>query len=407
MADAKRCFFYLAVVTIFSSFTYLYITASQWKEIYESTTLDRISFNNNTSARNKQIPPVIISPSSSYNESSADRKKNKVIFQPTWAGKKEGLPLIKQLNQLFARQMSFVGCEFSNCVFNSSTNLSEIANADVILLRFSIHLPPGTVSKEVRQRQLWIVHSHEPSGLSHWQPSINSYNGTMTYRFDSTIYFPFGETTLRDKPDHTPNDYSRGKSKGAFAYVSNCAGLSGKRLPLMKALSKHIIINIYGRCTNNAPCLRGDRVCEGATHSEHRFYLSFENSLCKDYITEKFWKALYSAGNFVPVVIGGTSMAEYTRVAPPDSFIHAYNFSSIDSLGEYLRHLMNDDAAYNRYHEWRHKYNVKSFTIPHESVCKLCQLANHPEQLQPNQQRNFAEEFNLPSNCKPARSLFS
>ena len=41
----------------------------------------------------------------------------------------------------------------------------------------------------------------------------------------------------------------------------------------------------------------------------YKFYLSFENSLCSDYVTEKFWKILKF--NIVPVVLGG---ADYSKV---------------------------------------------------------------------------------------------
>ncbi len=34
----------------------------------------------------------------------------------------------------------------------------------------------------------------------------------------------------------------------------------------------------------------------------YKFYLSFENSLCRDYVTEKFFTR---AGNILPVVRGG------------------------------------------------------------------------------------------------------
>ena len=51
--------------------------------------------------------------------------------------------------------------------------------------------------------------------------------------------------------------------------------------------------------------------------ANYKFYLSFENSLCVDYITEKFWKVL--AYDVVPVVMGD---GNYSRDAPPKSFIN-------------------------------------------------------------------------------------
>ena len=55
----------------------------------------------------------------------------------------------------------------------------------------------------------------------------------------------------------------------------------------------------------------------------YRFYISFENAICKDYITEKTYNALKL--NTIPIVLGGVN---YTDILPPHSFINAAEFIS-------------------------------------------------------------------------------
>ena len=57
---------------------------------------------------------------------------------------------------------------------------------------------------------------------------------------------------------------------------------------------------------------------------EYKFFLAFENSLCRDYITEKFWlRALDN--NIVPVVM---NLGNMSRTAPEQSYIDFRDFES-------------------------------------------------------------------------------
>ena len=90
--------------------------------------------------------------------------------------------------------------------------------------------------------------------------------------------------------------------------------------------------------------------------NSYKFYLSFENSLCDDYITEKFWKlyrpeTLFEV-NILPITRGATE-EQFSKVAFPNSLINAYNFETAQQLGSYLRSLNQNDTAYLEYFKWK------------------------------------------------------
>lgn len=94
------------------------------------------------------------------------------------------------------------------------------------------------------------------------------------------------------------------------------------------------------------------------------FYLSFENSLCVDYVTEKLYNALEH--HIVPVVFGG---ADYNRFMPPGSYIDAQAFRTATELVEHLRYLMDNPAEYVRYFWWKQHYALGDTN----QYCDLCQ----------------------------------
>ena len=92
---------------------------------------------------------------------------------------------------------------------------------------------------------------------------------------------------------------------------------------------------------NKRPCPRGTvDDCHKVQSSTHKFYLAFENSNCRDYITEKLWKTF--SFPVVPIVMGG---GNYFRDAPPHSYIDVVDFENVKALADYLIYLDNNDVS--------------------------------------------------------------
>jgi Glycosyltransferase family 10 (fucosyltransferase) C-term len=71
-------------------------------------------------------------------------------------------------------------------------------------------------------------------------------------------------------------------------FVSNCNDRNG-RLNYARELSKHISVDIYGKCGTKTCPRSTESSCFELLKEDYKFYLAFENSNCKDYITEKLF----------------------------------------------------------------------------------------------------------------------
>ena len=151
-------------------------------------------------------------------------------------------------------------------------------------------------------------------------------------------------------------------------FVSNCQTKS-KRLEYVRHLKKYIDVDIYGKC-GPLKCdrLKNRSVCSSMLNRNYKFYLSFENSLCDDYVTEKLWTAIHA--DVVPVVLGAYN---YSELMPPNSYIDIRDFASPKELAGYLIKLDGNDELYNKYLSWKGVYKIAKHP---PMQCNLCEYLN-------------------------------
>lgn len=240
-------------------------------------------------------------------------------------------------------------------------------------------------------KQIWILLHHEsPPHTPDILYQLNGvFNWTATYRFDSEIILtPLVKKFPTPKPALTKN-YARGKSKMIAWFSSNC-NTPSNREGFVRELQKSIPVDIYGSC-GTLKCLpKMSDECFAKAGITYRFYLSFENSICKDYVTEKLYLALNT--DMIPVGFGG---ANYSFVAPPNSVIDALAFKRPKDLAKYLFKVAKDEKLYNSFFEWRRTHEITG----EHYACKICQKLHEPF-IKPTVYTNVSNWWFGDANCK-------
>uniref|UniRef100_A0A1I8A902 Fucosyltransferase n=1 Tax=Steinernema glaseri TaxID=37863 RepID=A0A1I8A902_9BILA len=269
------------------------------------------------------------------------------------------------------------GCPDWNCAI--STTMADFEKADVVMIRSSEAL------REKRRRpDQYIVFFTQESPVHTYVevPVDNYFNMSLSYRHDSLGASPYGYT-VRLAPESRQltgpvinETLIFGKSKPIAWFVSHCSTPS-LREKLVAEIQNHIPVDIYGDC-GNFKCKRGD-LCETMLDTDYYFYISFENSICDDYITEKLWNQGYQH-NIIPIVLQRSVVERYV---PPQSFIAVDDFANVKDLAAELQRIMSDKALYASYFEWRRKYSVIFLDGEvHDAAerpwgfCQLCRLAH-------------------------------
>ncbi|KAJ0063913.1 hypothetical protein NL108_013715 [Boleophthalmus pectinirostris] len=250
----------------------------------------------------------------------------------------------------------------TGCKLTDDRSLYSKAHAVMIHHR---NIQVNDLPKEPRPSfQKWVWWNMEsPTHSSRVEALDSLFNLTCNYRRDSDIFTPYGSLVPVTNNDE-PFTQIPIKDKLVCWIVSNW-NIRHKRVEYFKELKKHLEIKAYGLAF-------GQRISKEMyvqIMSSCKFYLSFENSIHKDYITEKFYRPLELGA--VPVVLG-PPRENYEIHAPAQSFIHVDDFASPKELAERLQHLDQHPEEYMDYFEWRNSFKVVSTWFGHEHACRTC-----------------------------------
>ena len=229
--------------------------------------------------------------------------------------------------------------------------------------------------------QVWAMVSWEPMIYMWGNIKPNTFNWTMLYRRESTIYNPFTSlykmTPEEVKASKVPKNtemFLREKTKFASTMVSNCYD-QAKRYKIIRELQRYVDVDNFGSCTGNMVCPHGVPTAECGKRylKKYKFYLAFENSFCRDYVSEKFWNAL--SRHQIPVIAAPKYNLE---LLPPNSYLNVFDFPSIKALAERMIEIGNNETLYNSFFDWTRYYK----TVNEDIHCKLCKRlhANVPAQ---------------------------
>ncbi|PVD22349.1 hypothetical protein C0Q70_18159 [Pomacea canaliculata] len=190
------------------------------------------------------------------------------------------------------------------------------------------------------------------------EPPRSSWVCSSTFRldpwkFDADILSLHGLVVKRRRPvKRNYTDILAKKTKFAAWAVSSVIDQS-RRKEFAAMLQKYIPIDIFGESSAHRCPRDQDDACFQTFSRDYKFYLGFESSLCKDYISEKFFRYL----NLDTVLVARGSN-EYNFHAPQNIFINTADFATVKDLADYLLHLDKHPEEYLEILKAKDEYEV-------------------------------------------------
>nr|CAD7198916.1 unnamed protein product [Timema douglasi] len=184
------------------------------------------------------------------------------------------------------------GCPVTNCFLSNreyvTTNVDDF---DAILFHLWLYPSEGDEIMDeliVNTERYSIVYSRK----SHQRP----YGYFRPLNGSSKMVDP-RETPVRWKQPTMSSDaleeylnLSKRKTKLVAWFVSKCR-TQGKREEFVEDLKKYVQVDVYGSCGSMSCSRSRGGECFQMLDQDYKFYLSFENSLCQDYVTEKLFSS--------------------------------------------------------------------------------------------------------------------
>ena len=265
--------------------------------------------------------------------------------------------------------------------------------------------------RQQHQRYVFLSQESPPTINLNTLNFEDYFNWTMSYRTNSDVLIQYGSVVAKTTAPVNQSDVNRlinlthkskknylvKKIKSVVWMTSHCSTV-GFREEYVYELRKYIDVDIYGgcgklACPHNEEHWISDPLCYNLMARRYKFYLSFENSVCHDYATEKFFEIL--SRNIIPVVYGG---ANYSQLAPPHSYINALQYTP-RQLARLMHRLASNHALYNEYFWWKPHYKVESGPLQmiRNGFCDLCRKLHQDPSVKIHQ--DITEQWSWPLQC--------
>lgn len=304
---------------------------------------------------------------------------------------------------------AFEECNFDpplRCEYTHDQSLYNTSDAVLFHSFFIKHLP-----KERIPGQKWVFWEYESPRIVNILQNLQKYkylfNLSSTYALTSDVPLPYlrkcvpeeGQLNVRAQKNE---DFAAGKDRLVAWFVSHCQTPS-RRENYVQELQNHISVDIYGKCgpfkcsiTNRSVCLKD------VLEKRYKFVLAFENSLCRDYATEKIWDIFDHRLKVVPIVLGA---ADYSKMLPAGTYIDIRDFKSPSHLAVYLKYLDRHPDKYNEY-IWRRKFDKCRYMTPYSIYqCGLCKHLHDYRGIQ-EVLLNAATQWGLRRRCLTPRLFY-
>jgi len=278
-----------------------------------------------------------------------------VIFFNEFFGNPPTLPIMTEGADVIYRFNSTAiytadsSTEVPDVIYDLDPTAIDTANALIFHIPDLIALPLWKPP-----RQLWIAWSGESA--SNYSKIVDpdfmsKMDVEMSYRQEADIWRPYFASypaeDFLDRLHQAPRPKNRDRLIASF--ISSPVNQSG-RLEYLQELSRYLSVHHYGQFEKNRELLN-DRGLASKLEviADYKFTIAFENSIDKDYVTEKLFDSFWAGS--VPVYLGAPNVDEFL---PGDHcLINVNDFSSAKDLADYLLYHQENEAAYQSYFAWK------------------------------------------------------
>ena len=288
-------------------------------------------------------------------------KKKEPIYLPP-----EGItniPIIVWWSDFVPEARQVKECKEGSCLITKSRTELHNPSASVFMY-YGTDIDWDDLPLPRKPHHMWAL-LHEESPKNNWilamdkGISLFNFTSTCSRRSSYPLHLHFFHSIERlMQPIRWPTQLKSKGSLGQVIFMQSDCDPPSDRDSYVEELMKYIEIDSYGRCLHNKdlPEELQDPLTfnsEGVMNivGKYKFAIAFENAICNDYITEKFWRPLYAG--VVPIVRGSPTVKDW---APSDrSIIVADDFATPQELADYLKFLDGNDAEYEKFLTWKHK----------------------------------------------------